>query len=506
MTAPPKEKSSRRRIRRSVPSDAVLYFGILCAVVVFLSHGLLIDLPYHWDELRTYVPATFHLFRQGEWPHAQPPGLILYLAAMWKLFWPGIWVTRAAMLLAGTFALLAAFLLGIELCAYVEGFPALLGILFLAASPLFFSQTLLAQPEVPAMLLTCLGLYFFIRERMAWAAAACLLLVLTKETGVALPLVLAAWLAWERRYRTTVIFLAPALAGAGLALWAHLVTVPRATHAAVALAHYLFFLFIEQGHLLAWIGVAVAAWSGVFHHRRWKVAGVFALAHIVAVTALGGPISERAMLPVLPLLYMAAAAGFVSVPLRIRAILAGGLAALLVMSLFWHPPFWPYPYENNLAMVDFVRLQQQVAAHLEQNHSGQVVTTAWPLSSALSQTEFGYVRDAFPVDPELNFSAAGFLARPKGSVRLFVLYSRDWDPPPQVLSSRVGRWLSKRELGYGDPLTGHDLEEKLGLQLVQRIGRSGAWAEIYTLPRPAISTPGTNSNNRPSMPAATARP
>jgi len=491
VTATANRKGPRRRLRRHVQSDAILYLGILCGLIVFLSHGFLIDLPYHWDEIRTYIPATFHLYRHGEWPGTQPPGLMLYLAAAWKLFWPGIWVTRAAMLLVGTFALLAAFLLGIELCAYVEGFPALLGILFLALSPLCFSQAILAQPDVPAMLFTCLGLYWFIRERMIWAAAACLVLVLTRDTGMVLPLVLAAWLGWERRYRHCAFFLAPVLVSLfGIVWFGQGIGMPSISRTGVALVRYLFFLGVEQGHLLALAGIAVAGWTGVFNHRRWKVAGLFVAVFVLVVSAFGGPPAERAMLPVLPVLYMAAAAGFVSVPLRTRAVLAGCFTVLLVMTLFWHPPLWPYPYENNLAMVDFVRLQQQVAIYLEQEHANDVVTTAWPLSAALRQPEFGYVRNGFRTDEELNFSADRFLKRPQGSVPLFVLYSRDWDPSPRMLNSRVGRWLSRHWLGYGDPLTGQELERKLGLQLVRRMGRSQFWAEVYTLPQSATSAPG----------------
>ena len=45
------------------------------------------------------------------------------------------------------------------------------------------------------MLFTTLALLFFVQDHIRWSAAACIVLVLVKETGVALPLVLMAWLA-----------------------------------------------------------------------------------------------------------------------------------------------------------------------------------------------------------------------------------------------------------------------------------------------------------------------
>ena len=55
--------------------------------------------------------------------------------------------------------------------------------------PLFYTQGMMAQLDMPAMLFTVLALLLFCLDRHAAAAAACTALVLAKETGALLPLI-----------------------------------------------------------------------------------------------------------------------------------------------------------------------------------------------------------------------------------------------------------------------------------------------------------------------------
>jgi hypothetical protein len=497
------DQRRRRRARRGVSAEAFLYLGIFFTLIVFLAHGALLDLPYYWDEVGQFIPATFDLYTHGDLipssvkPNVHPPGLMLYLTFFWKLFWPGVEVTRAAMVLMGSMALLAAFLLGVELCAWTPGLPALAGVLLLGISPTFFMQSFLAQLDMPALLFSCLGLYWFLRERMVWSASACVLLVAFKETGVLLPVVLGVWLLFERRWKAAAWFLTPV---AVLGAWLFFLTQRTGfllgsaeftrynlnyplspIRIAFALARRALFLGVEQGHFLAVVAVLVAWRSGQFAHRRWRIAGLFFVLHVLLVSVLGGAILERYLLPILPIYYMAAAVGISSLRGEMRAALGGGLALLLLASLFWYPP-WPFPYENNFAMVDFVRIQQQAAFYLEERYPDRVITTAWPLSAELRRPEFGYVRDGLRTDEELTFSRASFAKRPPGRVQVFVLYSRDWDPPADVLLNRYTRWVGKRLLAYGDAITGEEVPDRFGLQMVRRMTKGNQWVEIYALP------------------------
>ena len=70
---------------------------------------------------------------------------------------------------------------------------------------------MLAQLDAPAMLFTTLALLLFIQDHVRAAAAACVALVLVKETGAIVPVVLGVWLAAERRWRDAAWFVAPFL-------------------------------------------------------------------------------------------------------------------------------------------------------------------------------------------------------------------------------------------------------------------------------------------------------
>nr|MDQ2901789.1 hypothetical protein [Acidobacteriota bacterium] len=196
-------------------------FGLF-AFVVFLIHAPLLRLPFYWDELGQFVPASLDLFHVGAWvpyttvPNVHPPAVMAYLAAFWSLTGYSIPATRSAMLLLASGGALAAFLLAIELAKSAPGMPAFTAIALLLVSPLFVAQSMLAQLDMPAMVFTCLALLLFLREKTGMAAAACCVLVMVKETGIVLPIVLGSWLFHEGRRREAVWFAAPLLP---LAAW-----------------------------------------------------------------------------------------------------------------------------------------------------------------------------------------------------------------------------------------------------------------------------------------------
>src|SRR5881392_3757343 len=96
---------------RSSLHPALVFVAIF--VVIFLLHAPLLRLPYFWDEAGYYIPAAYDFFQHHELiPHstlanAHPPLPSVYLALWWKLsaFKPA--VTRIAMLLIATVALMA---------------------------------------------------------------------------------------------------------------------------------------------------------------------------------------------------------------------------------------------------------------------------------------------------------------------------------------------------------------------------------------------------------------
>lgn len=475
--------------------ETYLFFGVCFALIVFVSHAPLLALPYHWDELGYFVPAALDLYQQGLWvpvstlANVHPPGLAAYLTTVWTIAGYSVEATRVAMLLVAVFSVLAAFLLGIELTRSLPGYPAFAAVALLLLSPLFFTQSMMAQLDLPAMLFSTVALLWFLQNRTGWCVVACTILTLVKETGLVAPLVFALWLAKDRRWKEAAFFTLPAAAlGAWLLVllhstgnpagnaefaWYNLVYPLHPVRLGGALLRRASYLFVEEFRCIGTVALVLAWRRGVFSSRSWRIAGSFALAQTLFVTVFGGAVLERYLLPVLPILYTA-----FSVSIRGRVVLSL-VAAGLFSCNFWNPPLWPFPQENNLAMVNFVRVQQDAAAYLDATAGNIDVVTAWPFSDALRRPEFGYVTRPLRVHPIEDFSEDSLRALPSGSPRLLAIYSRDWDPPHSLLHHPVIESLWRRYFRYRPPVSPGDLRSRFGFVPLIRRAHGGQWIEIW---------------------------
>jgi len=477
------------------------FFLAAFALLVALIHLPFLDLPFYWDEVGQFVPASLDLFQHGYWvphmatPNVHPPGVMAYLALVWRIFGFSIPATRLAMLAAAAVAVWLTFLLAIELCRGVGGAPAFSAVALLVASPLFYTQSMMAQLDMPAMLFTLGALLLFLRGRFRTAALACTALALVKETGVVVAVVLAVWLIAERRWRVALWFALPLAALAGwifvleratghmlgnAAFTDYNVTFPlHPVRVAIALARRCFALFIENFHWIGWIAVAVA-WrqTKLYRSRGWRIAGAVALAQTLAVTVLGGATLDRYLLPVLPLMYITFAAAWAARPSVATRIGQFALVGGLLFCLFWNPPY-PHPYENNLAMVDFVHLHQQAADFVERTFPGQRITTAWPLTIELRRPACGYVKRHMDVQEMPGFRPDDLASLDPASVGVFVLFSRDWDGGWDLRRAPLIAPLMRRFYGYEPQIAPGDLERRFGLKVAARWSERGQWIAVY---------------------------
>jgi hypothetical protein len=495
------DADGRMNQRRPIPPQTYLYFFLLFAGFLFLIHVSCLTVPYFWDELGQFIPAALDLYRTGAWiphsatPNSHPPAVTAWLAAFWQLAGYSVLATRAAMLLLSAAALLAAFLLAIRLAQNLRGAPAFTVILLLAISPLFYSQSMLALLDVPAMLFTALALLFFLQERTLASAIVCTVLVMVKETGVIVPAVLGACLVFEKRFREAALFFVPAVVLTGWILAVkhttgqylgnrefaryNLLYLLHPVRFPVALFRRLYFLFVEDFH---WIGTLaiLTAWrrTRIFRTRDWRIAAALAGAHVLAFSAFGGAMLERYLLPVLPIVYTAMVAGFSVLSPRWK--FAGQLALILglIASCFWNPPY-PFPLENNLAFVDFVKLQKAAADFIEFNYPNRRVLTAWPMGSALSRPEFGYVTRALRVQQVSDFHASTLARADWSQVGVFVLYSRDWSPAWNLLHIDSIRRFCERYYDYEPDLAAPAFQTGLNLEQVGHWARHGQWIDVY---------------------------
>jgi 4-amino-4-deoxy-L-arabinose transferase-like glycosyltransferase len=487
----------------------VIRAGIALAVFAALAaiHYPYLQLPYFWDELGQFIPASLDILRTGDWipvttsPNSHPPGVMAYLALVWRVFCGGehsILATRLAMLALAALGVLGSFLLAIRLGRGTPGYPALAAIAMLLVSPLFYAQSLLAQLDMPAMVFTVWALYLFFEARYGWAALACFALVMSKETGAILPAMFAAWLAvHEKKWRETLYFVAALvpLAVWVLFLWRStgnaLGDAQFAQYNAVyslhpvrlltALPRRLFYLFLAE---FRWIGTIAIflAWRKlpVFRTREWAWAAAFCFLHVLVVSVFGGAVLERYLLPVLPIVYAAMGCGFACLPAgRVQLLVPGLLCIGLLVSITWGPPYLS-PFENNIAFTDFVQLQEEAAVFLNRLPvRPQRIATAWPLTDALRRTEFGYTDRPFVPIETTDFRVANVeKAIREKRPEAVVIYDRLHEPQFNLASLPFVRSFLREYYGYAPQITSAEMLSLGYLQII-RMEQRGQWIEIY---------------------------
>jgi len=484
----------------------ILTFVPIAAFLILL-HGLLLELPFYWDETGQFVPASLDIFRAGAWipvstvPNVHPPGVMAYLALIWRIFGYSIPATRIAMLLLAAAGALVTFLLAIELGRGSTGAPAFTALALLCLSPLFFAQSMLAQLDMPAMCFSLLALLLFLQDRYRASAIACVVLVLVKETGVVVPALLAGWAAFEpgtRKERLRALWFLLPLPGLGIWFVAlHHVTGNWFGSAAfaeynaletlhpirflVALARRLYYVFIGTGHF---IGTLALLWAyrrmPLLRDRPWRIAGSFVLAHLLVVSALGGAVLERYVLPALPVVYIAFAISLRALLPRARQITLAALVACLVAANFVNPPY-PFPFENNLAFVNFVELEESAANEVEQHSAvlpaGGLVATAFPMADAIRNSDFGFVQIPRKVVTLPDFSRPEIEGLQGHAPDMIVVWRRTWDPLHLLDHPAVSGFLG-RYYGYEPELSADQIAGTLSMRVARRWKRRGLSMEL----------------------------
>lgn len=502
-----------------------LFALIFCAL--FLMHGPLLRLPYFWDEAGHYIPAARDLMLTGDpiprstSSNAHPPLLMAYLALWWKLSGTAPAVTRVAMLLFASFGLFGVF----RLARRVAGTTvAAATTLCTALYPVFFAQASLAQPDLPAAALNLWGLAFYLEERRRSAVLLFALAALTKETAILVPLVLAAWeLLWLVRRAPESRFAPPRrslarsldllLAALPLALWFayHFhrtgyvfgnpyyfrYNVEATLHPLRIALTALRRLWQVTGYMNLFVLTLAAAAAmllppqpegrtGELRPRiELSVQGAFAmviLAHVAALSLVGGAVLARYMLVTLPLVVLLCVS---TLRRRVRGwpLAVGVVCAAFVAGLFFGPPY-PYPPEDNLAYRDYVLVHKRAADYLSTHDPHARVLTAWPASDELTKPYLGYVEQPIAVVRIDDFSAPqiALAAQVRSQYDLAFLFSTKYEPARNLLD-RFPAWERLQTQLFNDH---HDLPPDLAAQLlggqtILRARSGGEWATIVAL-------------------------
>ena len=504
---------------RSRPIALLAFLAAFVALV--LLHAPLLRLPYYWDEAGYYIPAALDFYRagllipQGTLPVGHTPLVMIYLGLVWRMFGFSPLVTRSAMILVGAATVASLYALGRRVASReVAAWSAVL----LAVSPLFFAQSSLVHLDLAAGLFTTLALLTLLQRRLVMFALTASMAVMCKETAVVLLPV--AWLVYWRRksihpsvstQKSWLALTTPLLPLFAWAAYYHHATgywtgnreylaynlystlVPGRIF--WGLLRRLYEIFIAGFNWLLVSGAVLGAWwqrrqlgksqklsSGTqeqLQHEFFLLAGGLTALYLGLLSVVGGAILPRYLLPVVPLLIPVAVILVWRLPRRVARGVCLLVVGCFVCAWFINPPY-PFPFEDNLAYVDFVRLHQQAAKFLEAQRGQPRVLTAWPASDELTRPFLGYVYMPLRVVAVESFAAGDFHDVAPNSFDLLYVYSRKWEPRNNwVMRFSWWRRAQERYFDYQPQIPEEMLAARYRLRLLQRFERRGQWAGIY---------------------------
>jgi hypothetical protein len=468
------------------------------AVLLLLLHLPFLSRPYFWDEAGQFIPASLDIYDSGELvphstiPNVHPPGVMLWLAATWRLFGYSIVTTRLAMLVIALAGCWWVYRLAAEfLCE--QHAAAAMTLALLCLSPLYFSQSIMALLDLPATALTALALLLFLRERLLAAALVCVLLVMVKETGALVPAVFGLVLLREKRWKQSTLFLLPALPLIGWLALLHARTGDwfgnsvfaqynleyplNPARLAIAILRRGYYLFIGTGYLIGCLAL-LKTWRQSPRSRSWRIAGTFALVHFAAMCLIGGAVLERYLLPILPITL----AAFVNAICRLapawRNRTFAAMCACSAVCIMVNP-IYPFPFENNLAWTDFVIAHQDAARYLSRHLAANAtLATTFPFGNCMRLPELGYTDRRFVIDELPDFTRASLQTLRSRRVDALAIFTSTWDP---LGFERNPQWLGfmRRFYRYEPDLAPAEIPALLGMHSVARFERHGQWIEIF---------------------------
>jgi hypothetical protein len=500
---------------------------------LILVHLPLLRLPYFWDEAGYYIPAARDLLAGSLIPHstpsnAHPPLVMAWIALSWKLFGEGPLVTRCAMLLLAAFSLLGFFRLARTVS---NNAVAIASTALLAIYPVFFTQSSLAQIDLPAAGLTFWGLDYYFRsarnfvvgERafspmLLWRSVLFFsLAALAKETAILVPLALllaalvrnARSVEYPKLDRRSLLL---ALSAVPLGSWYayHYARTGRVfgnpeffrynvestLHPLRIFLAFCLRLWQAFGYLDLYVLTIACLAAMMFPpikgegEERQRIALpvqytflAIVIVYLLALSVIGGAVLARYMLPVVPLMILVCVSTIWRRVPAWRAVLAV-VAIAFASALFINPPYGFAP-EDNLAYRDYIRLHQGAETFLEQRFPNSRALTAWPASDELTRPYLGYVHKPIQVVRIDDFSAEQLLSAADAPTRFDValVFSTKYQPHSIFDRWRLWQEWKTRYFDFHVDLAPEAAASILGGELIYVQRRRGQWIGIIAVQR-----------------------
>jgi hypothetical protein len=513
-------------------AEQALLFSLFFAGLMLL-HAPLLRLPYFWDEAGYYVPVARDLFLTGS-PipqstpsNAHPPLVMAWLALAWRIFGYSTLVTHTAMLAVSAFSLVGLF----RLARVAANLPvAWVTTILVALYPVYYTQTSLAQVDLPAAGFTFWGLAAYLAddsESHPWKSALWFsLAALAKETAILAPLALFGWQVVADLIRPRVKqtrwneFLPPPERHLRFAL-----LVPVIPLAAWYAYHYAktgyvlgnadfvrynlsetlnplripLALLLRLWQLLGYFGLYLLTLAGALAMLQsprvdsgvarpriafWMQAVLLSVvvAYMAFMSAVGGAVLARYMLPVLPLVILALVS---TLWRRVRQwkLIVGAVAVAFIAGLFINPPYG-FSLEDNLAYRDYVVMHTEAAHFLALAYPGTPVLTAWPASDEISRPWLGYVSRPFRAWRIEDFSAPqiDIAARARDRFDVVLAFSTKYQPPHALLENWTAwQHIKEKFFGYHRDLLPEDVAHRLRGSIVYHDEKNGQWVAVIAI-------------------------
>jgi len=517
--------------RKDRPLPLWMIFPVIFAAL-YASHFTLLALPYYWDEAGYYIPAAWDFFRTGSLipittlSNAHPPLPSIYLALWWKAsgFFPE--VTREAVLMVAALGLLAVWRLAMRLV----GVPAVAfwTTVLTGLYPIWFAQSSLAHADIFAAACSLWGMVCILPERGRKPVAAALWFsaaALSKETAIAIPLVLAAigladairaqrqgrsnlvparlkeaawlascilplacWYAWHYA-KTGFLFGNPEFLRYNaqstldplrfLAAFGH-----RLLHLTAHMNMFVPVLMTIAALLLAVRLNADGKDRAAIPSAALRTILILLVANAVLFSVLGGALLTRYLLPMYPLVLLIAVTTFYRRIPYWHGVAVFSAAAFLV-GLFVNPPYGFAP-EDNLAYAHVVRLHLNGIHELARRYPGATVLTAWPMSDELTKPELGYVKQPWDVERIEDFTAPqiAIAAAEPEKYSAALVFSTKYDPPAGLFTLGAGsEALDERFFGLHHDIVPEMIAQQLGGEMVWKREDAGMWVGLIRFNR-----------------------
>jgi hypothetical protein len=447
---------------------------------------------------------------------------MMYLGGCWKLFGFSVVTTRVAMLAVAAFSLTGLFRLSEVMANRTVALATLACTMFY---PVFFVQSSLAQVDLAAAGLTVWALVAYARDQYSRLAFWMALAVMAKETAILAAVALIAFellLRISNGFRTTArstseacwqryaALLCPAIV---LCAWyayhyrttGYLLGNPEYfrynVQATLSPLRFLIALILRLwqtfGYLHLWLLTAAMLFAMFRRPRtdgatlraripvRFQLAFLsVAVAYIVFMSAIGGAVLARYLLPVVPLVILTAVS---TLWRRVAqwALVVSIVAAAFVAALFVPPPYG-FSIEDNLAYRDYIVMHQNAARLLSAKFPNARVLTAWPASDEVSRPYLGYVDTPLRVVRIENFSGEQVLsaADARRSFDVVAAFSTKYEPShPLFASWKTWQELKVRFFGFHRDLPPQVIAQIIGGTIEHMESRNGQWMAIIRVER-----------------------